>query len=224
VSTAKPTRTEVRQQNTRLRLREAAYDLMSDQGVEATTIQQITDASDIGFGTFYNYAASKEALAQDVLDCIINNLGQRNDLVTQMLGETDPVRIVANSVRFVIREITTDPVFRWWVDRVDVLVDRMRIGFGPFGLRDIGRAVVADQYHLIDDEASIAWSHLVWLMAAAGFDIVRGVHPPSNERSSTEAILRVMGVDHASAHDACHTALPIAPTLAIDFAFEVTLN
>jgi AcrR family transcriptional regulator len=220
MSSAKPTRTEVRQHNTRLRLREVAYELMSSNGVEATTIQQITDAADIGFGTFYNYAASKEALAQDVLDCIIHNLGERNDLVTQTLGEIDPVRIVANSVRFVIREITTDPVFRWWVDRVDVLVDRMRVGFGPFGLRDIERAVAADRYHLIDSKAA-AWSHLVWLMAAAGFDIVRGVHPPSYEGVSTEAILRVMGVDGLSAHEACHGLLPAAPTLAIDFSFEV---
>ena len=84
---------------------------MSAQGVDATTIQQITDAADIGFGTFYNYAPSKEALAQDVLDCMIHNVGERNDLITQQLGEIDPVRIVANSVRFVIREMTTNPVY-----------------------------------------------------------------------------------------------------------------
>jgi AcrR family transcriptional regulator len=221
MSSGKPTRTEVRQQNTRLRLRQVAYGLMSAHGVEATTILQITDAADIGFGTFYNYAESKEALAQEVLDCIIHNLGERNDLVTQMLGESDPVRIVANSVRFVIREMTTDPLFRWWVDRVDRLVDRMRVGFEPFGIRDIERAVAADRYHLIDGDAPAAWSHLVWLMAAAGSDIVRGNQHASYERTSTEAILRVMGVDHDAAHEACHTALPIAPDLAIDFSFEI---
>ena len=79
------TRTELRQRSTRLRLRQAAYELMSAQGVDATTIQQITDAADIGFGTFYNYAPSKEALAQDVLDCMIHNVGERNDLITQQL-------------------------------------------------------------------------------------------------------------------------------------------
>ena len=190
--TAKPSRTEVRQHQTRLRLRQVAYRLMAEQGVDATTIQQITDLADVGFGTFYNYASSKEALAQDVLDCIINNIGRRNDLVTQMLDESDPVRIVANSVRFVIREITVDPIFRWWVDRIDVLVDRMRVGFGPFGLRDIDNAVAADRYHLIDGEPGYAWSQLVWLMAAAGSDIVRGAHPPEYERGR--------GRSHSSCH------------------------
>jgi AcrR family transcriptional regulator len=215
------TRTELRQIQTRLRLREVAYELMSTNGVDATTIQQITDAAGIGFGTFYNYAPSKEALAQEVLDCIINNLGRRNDLVTEVLGETDPVRIVANSVRFVIVELTTDPVFRWWVDRIDLLVDRMRVGFGPFGRRDIDVAVDAGTYRIIGDDRSFAWSQLVWLMAGAGFDIVRGVHPASHERVMAEAILRVMGVDHGAAHAACVRDLLTAPDLPIDFSFDL---
>ena len=220
MTAVKLSRTEVRQRQTRLRLREVAYELFSADGVDATAIQQITDAADIGFGTFYNYAPSKEALAQDVFDCVIHTLGRRNDLVTQMLGETDPVRIVANSVRFVIREISSDPVFRWWVDRVDLLVDRMRVGFAPFGLRDIARAVDAGRYALVDDEPSYAWSQLVWLIASASCDIVGGIHPPAYERVAAEAILRVMGVEHDAAHDACTTDLPAAPSLAIDYAFE----
>ena len=217
----KPTRTEARQRQTRLRLREAAYELMSAQGVDATTIQQITDAADIGFGTFYNYSPSKEALAQDVLDCMIHNVGRRNDLITQQLGETDPVRIVSNSVRFVIREMVTNPVYRWWVTRLDLLVDRMRIGFGPFGLRDIDRAVASGQYDIVAGNRQLAWSHLNWLMAAGGHDILEGLHEPRDERSVVEAILRVMGVDHDAAHQATMNDLPASPTLPIDFSFEI---
>jgi AcrR family transcriptional regulator len=215
------TRIEQRQRSTRLRLRQAAYELMSAQGVDATTIQQITDAADVGFGTFYNYARSKEALAQEVLDCMIHNVGERNDLITQRLGESDPVRIVANSVRFVIREMTTNPVYRWWVDRLDLLVDRMRIGFGPFGFRDIDRAVAAGRYALVDGNRELAWSQLSWLMAAGGRDILQRLHRPEDERSIVEGILRVMGVEPAAAHDATMTEIPVAPPLAIDFSFEI---
>lgn len=221
VPTAKLTRTEVRQVQTRLRLREVAYQLMSAQGVDATTIQQITDGADIGFGTFYNYAPSKESLAQDVLDCMIHNVGQRNDLTTQQLGENDPVRIVANSVRFVIREMVTNPVYRWWVTRLDLLVARMRIGFAPFGLRDIQRAVATGQYDIIGDNRELAWSHLNWMMAAGGHDILHGVHRADDERSVVEAILRVMGVQHDAAHQATSTELPASPSLPIDFSFEI---
>ena len=217
----KLTRTEQRQRATRRRLREVAYDLMSTAGVDATTIQQITDAADIGFGTFYNYFDGKDALAQDVLDCMIHHIGRQNDLITQELGETDPVRIVANSVRFVIRTVVDDPVFEWWVAHLDPLVDRMRIGFAPFGLRDIDRAVAAGRYHVIGDDRQLAWSQLVWLMAAGARDIVRGVHHRDDERAIVEGILRVMGVDPDDAHDATRTDLPPTPVLPIDFDLEV---
>lgn len=215
----KLTRTELRQRQTRLRLREVAYDLMSTAGVDATSIQQITDAADIGFGTFYNYYDSKDDLAQDVLDCVIHNIGKRNDLITQQLGETDPVRIVANSVRFVIRCMVEDPVFHWWVAHLDLLVDRMRIGFGPFGLRDIDRAVASGGYAIIDDNRPLAWSQLNWLMAAGGRDILRGHHDPTDERAIVEGVLRVMGVEHRQAATACRTELPPSPDLPIDFGY-----
>ncbi len=217
----KPTRTELRQRQTRIRLRAVAHELMAANGVGATTIQQIADAADIGFGTFYNYFPTKDALAVEVLDCVIHNLGERNDLATRELGETDPVRIVANSVRFVMREMTTNPMWRWWLARLDLLVDRMRLGFGPFGLRDIDVAVGSGQYHLIDEDRALAWSHLVWLMAAAGRDMTDDHVPASREGACAQAILRVMGVDHAAANAATSTVLPASPVLAVDFAFEI---
>jgi AcrR family transcriptional regulator len=218
----KPTRTALRQIETRVRLRQTAYALMADRGVDGITIQEITDAANIGFGTFYNYYASKESLALDVLDCLIHNLGERNDLTTHELGETDPVRIVANSVRFVMRDMVSNTMWRFWLARLDLLVDRMRVGFGPFGLRDIAAAVASGQYELIDGDTDRSWSHLVWLMAAAGRDISDGRAKPSDERVYAEAILRVNGVKHDEAHAATLTVLPPSPALAIDFGFEST--
>jgi AcrR family transcriptional regulator len=217
----KLTRTELRQRQTRIRLREVAYELMSTAGVDATTIQQITDAADIGFGTFYNYYDGKDDLAQDVLDCMIRNIGERNDLITQQLGETDPVRIVGNSVRFVIRTMVEDPVFHWWVAHMDLLVDRMRVGFGPFGLRDIERAVGSGDYAIIGGNRELAWSQLNWLMAAGGRDILRGVHELTDERAVVEGVLRVMGVAHAAAAAATQTDLPPSPDLPIDFSYAL---
>jgi AcrR family transcriptional regulator len=195
---------------------------MSAQGVDATTVQQITEAADVGFGTFYNYVASKEALARDVLDCVINNIGERNDLATGARSESDPVRIVANSVRFVLRETTHNPMWHWWFARVEVLADRMRAGFGPFGLRDIDAAVRVGSYQIIHDDRALAWSQLVWLTAGAGKDIVDGTISAHDESAVVEGVLRVMGVDHAVAQAACSGSIPVAPDLPIDFSFEIT--
>jgi AcrR family transcriptional regulator len=219
----KRNRVQERQHQTRVRLREAAYARMSANGVDATTIAELTDDANIGFGTFYNYYPSKEALALEVLDCVIHNLGEKNDVVTGELGESDPVRIVTNSVRFVIREMLTNSMWRFWLARLDLLVDRMRIGFGPFGLRDISSAVGAGRYKLIDGDADIAWSQLVWMMAAAGRDLVEG-HVHGDERPYAEAIMRINGVSHDDAKTATLTELPPTPALPIDFSFEIAIR
>lgn len=221
MSTVKRPRTQARQARTRQRLREVGHDLFATVGVDACTIQQITDAADIGFGTFYNYYDTKEDLADEVLACLIDNIGQLNDAITAELGETDPVRIVANSVRTVIREFIANPVFHWWVDRLVLMVDRMRVGFAVYGIRDIERAVASGDYHLIANDAELAWSQLIWLTAAAARDILAGVHDPSQVADLTEGVLRVMGVDPAVAHDAVSTVLPPSPNLPVDFSISI---
>jgi|GEM_PF-142491 len=55
-------RRERRRQETRERLFEAAARLLSEREFEAVTVEAITEAADVGKGTFFNYFASKEAV------------------------------------------------------------------------------------------------------------------------------------------------------------------
>ena len=63
-----PGRGARRRLETRARLVRAARDLMARKGVGATSIQEITDAADVGFGSFYNHFDSKETIAAAVMD------------------------------------------------------------------------------------------------------------------------------------------------------------
>ncbi|HTN81752.1 MAG TPA: hypothetical protein VMK16_18945, partial [Acidimicrobiales bacterium] len=87
--------------------------------------------------------------------------------------------------------------------------------------RDIDRAVAAGRYSLVGDNRELAWSQLIWMMAAGGRDILEGIHRPEDERSIVEGILRVNGVDAAAAHAATASDPPDAPPLPIDFSFEI---
>jgi AcrR family transcriptional regulator len=49
-----------RRAETRARILRAALDLFAKQGYSSTTVEQITDAADVGKGTFFNYFPSKE--------------------------------------------------------------------------------------------------------------------------------------------------------------------
>jgi AcrR family transcriptional regulator len=56
----RPDRRARRQTETRARILEAALGLFARQGFSATSVEQITEAADVGKGTFFNYFPSKE--------------------------------------------------------------------------------------------------------------------------------------------------------------------
>jgi len=212
-------RVRKRQLRTRVQLLKVAHRVMSKQGVDVTTIQEITDAADVGFGTFYNYFSSKDDLATQVLDCVINNLGRRNDAVTQATRATDPVQIVATSMRLVAHEMMSNPMWRWWVKRPDLLVERLRAGLRPFSIRDMRRAIDSGAYRIIGGDMDTARSFLVWLLVGGVKDIIDQHRPKEIEPLIIESVMRVMGVPLDQAKAVSHKKLPAYPGLEIDFSF-----
>ena len=63
---AAPDRRERRKAATRARIVDAALELLSRQEYNDTTIEQITEAADVGKGTFFNYFPAKEHLLGEV--------------------------------------------------------------------------------------------------------------------------------------------------------------
>jgi len=59
-------RRERKKQETRQRLLEAAWSLFQEKGYENATVQEITEAADVGKGTFFNYFETKEAILADI--------------------------------------------------------------------------------------------------------------------------------------------------------------
>src|SRR6476619_2665988 len=70
--TAGPTRLDRRKARTRQALIDAAVRLIAAGRGERASIQEITEAADIGFGSFYNHFESKEELfrtaSEDLLE------------------------------------------------------------------------------------------------------------------------------------------------------------
>ena len=214
-------RVQKRQIRTRSRLLRAAHDLMSEQGVDETTIQQITERADVGFGTFYSYFDSKDDVAEQVLDCVIQTLGQRNRQANMEANVSDPVAIISNSVRLTAREMMTNPIWRWWLKRTDLMVRRMNIGFSTFGIEDMRRANKQGYLDLPDNNVDLSWSFLIWLLAGTITNIVEGNCRPDAEIDMAEAIMRVLGVRHAHAAEVAHLPLPDHPQIPIDFNFRL---
>lgn len=211
------TRVERKKLRTRAQLLEAAYTLMSAKGVDATAIGEITDLADIGFGTFYNYYKTKDELAVQVLDCVIQDLGRRNDQATAALKANNPAAVQAVSVRITMREMIGNPIWRWWVQRPDMLVERLRVDFHKFGVRDLQIAVEAGRYDIDARDIETVWSQQMWMLAGGVKDMLDKTVPDLTEHSLIQTIMRAMGLSPARARELAELPLPEVGPPQIDF-------
>lgn len=210
-----------KRRQTRARLLEAAYEIMSSGGVDAAKIKDITDRADVGFGTFYNYFESKDQLASQVLDCLIDDFGRRNVAATRGLARKDPALVMPVSTRLVLRAVMASPLWQWWAMRTDLLVDRMREGFGPFAMRDMREAARRGIFQLDDEKIADAWALAVWMMVAGVHDVAIGKRSPDIETFVAESVMRLMGVSPADAKRIANTKLPPYPAPAINWSFTL---
>ena len=92
-----------RKRETRARLLEAALRLMAVKGMEGVAINQITEAADVGFGSFYNHFESKEAIYDALLHWVFEEFRNiRRDIA-------DPAEVISVSVRHTPAQSSTRP-------------------------------------------------------------------------------------------------------------------
>jgi len=71
------TRGQKRAAKTRKKLKEAALDVFSEKGIEAATVEDITEKADLGKGTLYRYFTDKEEMIVTLIEEAIDNLINR---------------------------------------------------------------------------------------------------------------------------------------------------
>ena len=84
-----PDRRQRRSAETRERLFRAALRLFAEQGFAETTVEDITNAADVGKGTFFNYFPSKEHILIAFSDMQLSKL---QATVDQMRARPEPMR------------------------------------------------------------------------------------------------------------------------------------
>lgn len=141
-------RGERRRQETRAKLIRAAHQLMAKKGIGATTIQEITDTADVGFGSFYNHFESKSAIVQAIMDETIESYGDALDRLADTVE--DPAEILAASVRYVVMRGSEDPTWGWFLVRSALMAPTLRIGLGRRMTRDIRLGAQAGRFRVGD--------------------------------------------------------------------------
>ncbi|MBZ4415507.1 TetR/AcrR family transcriptional regulator [Myxococcus sp. RHSTA-1-4] len=137
-----------RKRETRARLMEAALRLMSERGMEGVAINEITEAADVGFGSFYNHFESKEAIHGALMDAVFEGFADALDRLTA--GTTDPAEVLAVSIRHTLRRARREPVWGRFLIREGSSARVLSRGLGQRLLRDIQKGLETRRFKAED--------------------------------------------------------------------------
>ena len=201
-------RLDRRKARTRQALLDAAVQLIATGRGERASIQEITEAADVGFGSFYNHFASKEELFDAAAAEVLERWGQMIDRACADIS--DPAEVFAVSFRLSARLGWTHPDIARFLTGAGLDLMDAPNGLGPRALRDIKAAQAAGQFTIRSADVALAavagdLLALLWLHQR---------HPDRVDESAvdqlTEAILRLLGVAPNKA--ARLAALPLPAT------------
>lgn len=198
-------RLERRKMRTRAALIRAAQGFIA-AGKLNVPVLEITQAADVGMGSFYNHFDSKEQLFEAAVDEILDQTGALLDKLT-VEGE-DPAETFARSFRLVGRLFAQRPDMARVLLNAGLPLIFAGRGLGPRALRDINVAAHAERFSVEDPQLALA--------VAAGALMGAGQllqNQPDRDGCAvadraTRDVLVMLGVSAAEATDICRRPLP----------------
>lgn len=184
-------RLDRRKAHTRQSLIDAAVRLIAEGRGERTSIQEITEEADIGFGSFYNHFASKEQLFHTAAEEILERWAQMIDQASS--GIADPAERFAVGLRISGRLGWSHPDIARFLTGAGLGAMDASSGLAPRALRDIKAARAAGRFSFPDADIALC-------AVAGGLIGLLGVHQrhPGRIDGTTvdqlaEALLRLVG-------------------------------
>ncbi|WP_081288306.1 TetR/AcrR family transcriptional regulator [Mycobacterium asiaticum] len=198
-------RLERRKQRTRSALVKAAQHLIAEGKVNVPVLE-ITQAADVGMGSFYNHFDSKEQLFEAAVADVLDAHGALLDRLTSAIE--DPAETFATSFRL------TGRMFRQRPQESEILLaSGLRLlssdrGLAPRALRDIKAGMASGRFTIDDAELAlaIAGGALLGLGALLRNDPQRDGAKAAD--TATESVLRLFGLTAEEAHAVCRRPLP----------------
>jgi AcrR family transcriptional regulator len=201
-----PDRQARRREATRSKLIEATKALIARRGVDNTRIQEITDEADVGFGSFYNHFAGKEAIIEAVLAETVAAQGAEIDALTAELE--DPAEIISAAHRSFVRRARSDPDWGWLLLRLDVSHNVLLAALGPYARRDLRNGVKAGRFNVPHE--LVALSATGGALLAVMRTVLDGTAPKDADIHHAEGVLRLLGLPADEAAEVARRTLPSA--------------
>jgi AcrR family transcriptional regulator len=175
---------------TRQKLIDAAHRIIGRKGVEATTINDITEEADVGLGSFYNHFASKEELVRVVFADRVEELGKIFDNISSTVS--DPALAVSYIQKMFLEKVRTDTAWGWFAVHAEIALQQMDIAFSERARKDLQRGV--DQGRFTIESVDIAVRLIMATLLVLTRAILESRLDPEVIVRSTELQLRMLGV------------------------------
>ena len=209
-------RGERRKRETRARLLDAALLLMAEKGMDGVAINEITEAADVGFGSFYNHFESKEAIYAALLDWGFEEFGAT--LARLVRDVTDPAEVISVCIRHTLLRARREPSWGQFLLREGFSATGLERGLGLRLLQDIETGVQTRRFP-VDDILMMCTAAGGTVLAAISVELqFRGTLPAGLKRRgftvdelperAAATVLRTLGLDQAEAEAIAHRKLP----------------
>ncbi|MEU4712403.1 TetR/AcrR family transcriptional regulator [Micromonospora purpureochromogenes] len=198
-------RLERRKAHTRSALVRAAQTFIA-AGKQNVPILELTQAADVGMGSFYNHFDSREQLYQAAVEDALERYGALLDELT--VGLDDSAHVFAQSFRLTGRLHRRSPELSKVLLSNGLALAGSDKGLAPRARRDIEDGVRAGRFSVRDPELAT--------VIIAGAALVLGQllhdHPERDDAAATdqvtEDVLRMLGLPPDDAHEICRRPLP----------------
>jgi AcrR family transcriptional regulator len=206
-----PNRLVRRKARTRAALVRAAQSFIA-AGRTNVAVLEITQAADVGMGSFYNHFASKDELFHAAVAEALDRHGALLDELTVDLD--DPAHVFAQSFRLTGRLHRREPELSKVLLNNGLALAVSDEGLAPRARRDIEAAVSAGRFTVRDVELAMV------TVAGASLCLGRFLHdrPERDDAEATdqvtEDLLRMLGLPADEARELCRRPLPDLATAA----------
>ena len=198
-------RLERRKAQTRAALISAAQRFIA-AGNPNVPILDITQAADVGLGSFYNHFESKEELFEAAVEDVLERLGGLLDELTAVID--DPAEVFAQSFRLFGRFHRRNPDMSKVLLNSALAMAGSERGLAPRALRDIQAGVRAGRFTVRDAELTMT------IISGAALCLGQFLHDhPEREDAEatdqvTEDLLRLLGIPARQAQRIIRLPLP----------------
>ena len=184
---------------------EAAEQLMRERGVEDVTVHDITEAADVGHGTFYLHFPTKSDVLRPVIEQLARRIHDEVDRVTR--GEEDPAVRIAAGVRIALPAMARDPLWKCFVLHSGTPFLRFTEGLGSPPAVDARRGMATGRFQIADMQATVSFidGALLGVLTAQSHGELEG----DAAEATAELVLRVLGLSPEEAARIARTPLDL---------------